>query len=171
MLRKARNSPESIWLQRRRIRWRWGSWGWAGSVCRKPLSKRALCPCEWPADGKAQWLPPQTRYLETESHSYSVRHGPVKCSSCTSESHTGCALWGSYLFQCLQSWGWRPSRRSSHRCWWQWKARSLNQDHNPFGAAHRAAARSAQQQTAEEEQTLRNEFTSFGKSKWSIPTI
>lgn len=79
---KSRHSPESISLQQRQRLWQWGSWGWAGSVCRRPLSKHALCLSEWPADGKAQWLLPQTLCLGTWQVTR-ISHGSRECREVT----------------------------------------------------------------------------------------
>ena len=53
----------SIWRLRRWERWPWGSWGWAGSACRRPLSEPSPCPGGWPTSGRGQSQHPRTRFL------------------------------------------------------------------------------------------------------------
>lgn len=139
---KAKPLPESIWRQQRRTLWRSGSWDWAGSACRRLPSKLALCPTEWPKDGRERWWLPRilclgaknSKELATPART-AVMSFPVQMSVC-------------YLFLCWRSWGWRPSTRWSRRCWWQWTKRCLNQGRSLSGAARPAAGRSCRPQTA-----------------------
>lgn len=134
--------PGSIWRQQRRTRWRSGSWGWAGSVCRRLPSKLALCPIEWPKDGRERWWLPRILCLAAKN---SQKFATPRADAGTLFP---VQMLVSYLFLCWQWWGWRPSTRWSRRCWWQWTKRSLNPGRILSGAAHPAAGRSCQLQTA-----------------------
>lgn len=84
-LAKSNPSPESIWRQRRRTPWRSGSWGWAGSACRRLPSELALCPTEWPRDGRERWWLPRILCLGAEntggiSHSPDNRREVISCA-------------------------------------------------------------------------------------------